>query len=754
MSKKDYENLIDPMNLSVDEILAEYKAEIALTQQEENYYDSSPSRKIEPESAGEIETAQISEPKQGEFELDFDLDRALEPEPEPLPTQWSKRWFGKKEQPAEPEPVPEPDIEPAPPPSGGTEDDLALDYDYGSEGYSDEDEADYASDDDYGTIAKKQDEQDEPEEKSDRDRLGFMRPIISLMAAVTVRRQERAKAGESLPETGPEENEGPDMPPSKAAKLYSSQVQPFKLRAALGGFVALIMVYISFAHGSGALPASISKSTQMGALMLLMMELAVVLIGLDVFTNGLFSLLRGNPGAESLVSVSCIVTMVDAVIIAATGSEEYGLPYCAVSALSLVFAMLGSSLFCRGMRITLRTAAMGSAPSVLSSERGIIEEGTALLKTRRGTAGFTRRCEEPDGAETAFSTAAPFFLIAIPLLALLTSVVRGRAGDFFHCLAAMAAVSAAFPALLSFPLPFSIISRRLAGSGASVAGWAGASDIGTSRRMIVTDTDVFPAGTVTISTIRILEGVFSDKVISFTGSMLLAADCSLTPAFAELMKRNACTTHVVEDFKSHEGGGVIGMVRGEQVYVGTSGFMNLMGIRLPQSQLAKDCVFTAISGELVGVYSIEYAATASVQDALVSLLHTRGCEPLFAIRDFNVSPLLIKQLFRLPTEGFDFPSVSERYRISAATAGETQIAAVVSREGLAPMVEASIGGRGLYRASRLGIIISLLCSIAGLGLMLMLCWNASFDSATAANLITYMLAWLIPVILISFGSRR
>jgi hypothetical protein len=92
----------------------------------------------------------------------------------------------------------------------------------------------------------------------------------------------------------------------------------------------------------------------------------------------------------------------------------------------------------------------------------------------------------------------------------------------------------------------------------------------------------------------------------------------------------------VDDFEVREGG-VRALIRGEEVCVGSSGFMHLCGVRLPPKHNAKNAVFAAVGGSLVGIFSVQYKALHSVQDALVTLLHGRR-SPIFAIRDFNVDP--------------------------------------------------------------------------------------------------------------------
>ena len=746
MNKPDYDNFIDPSEFSLDSILSEYKDGYSAQGEVPASYGwaKETSRRIAMEDSGGISSAQISddEPEYDDA-YDFEPEENASYEPSSDEAEFEEEY--------------QPPLDYMPDEDRG--DEFEAEYqdslDYAPEtddfGYSDEYDAEYAAAD----YPEYEDKDEDYKSRGARERTprsggyDFMRPIISIIAAIMVRRQHRAAAEKDEPE---DVESIPEVSPKKAAKLYSSQAKPFKFRGTVSAVLCVMLMYISYGFGRFPMPYSISGDIRVAALLCLLLELVVILTGLDIFTNGITALLRGKPGAESLISVSCLLSILDAAIISATGTAEGHLPFCAVSAISMTFAIFGSRLLCDGMRSTFRTASAASAPFVITAEREVSEDGSVILKSQRDIAGFVRRSEESDASESAYTTAAPFLLISSLIFSTWAGIVSG---SFFHCFSALTAVSASFSALLSFPIPFRLVARRLAGSGAAIAGWSGASDIGRSKHTVVTDADLFPPDAVSIGTIRILEGTFTDTVISYTGSMMIAAGCSLAPAFVTLMRRNGCAMQPVEDFRCHEGGGIIGIIRGEQVYVGTSGFMNLMGIRLPQSQISKDAVFTAISGSLVGTFAPAYVATAAIQDALVSMLHNRGCSPLFAIRDFNISPLLVKQKFRMPTESFDFPSVSERYRISGASAGEdSPPAALISREGLAPMIEAVIGGRNIYRATRRATAISILGAAAGMLLMFFLCLSGSFDSAGVSNMMTFMFLWLVPLLVIAVDLRR
>ncbi|MBR4057750.1 MAG: hypothetical protein IKK00_06395 [Oscillospiraceae bacterium] len=574
--------------------------------------------------------------------------------------------------------------------------------------------------------------------------------LVMLTAILVLRRKRRMTKMKAEDKAAAEREALPEVSAKAAAKYYLKNSVPYKLRFLVAAALCMILLYVSW----GLPLVGAMRNIRVCAGMCLVLELGVMLLALDVFTKGIVNLFRGKPGLESLLSVSCIFSALDAVIIFAGGPQR-GLPYCAVSSVGLCIALLGERLYCIGMARTLHTAGAAKEPNSVFSVEGAVPDGRVLIRSKRSVTGFVNRSQEADPVTLIYNAVAPILLIAAPVLAFVATVCCKQSSDFFHCLSALTAVSSSFSALLCYTLPFAVVSRRLAVNGAAIAGWSGCADVGESRSAVLTDEDVFPVGNVLIDTIRILEGVYTDKVLSYAGSVVAFSGCGLVPAFTDLMRRNGCAMHRVENFSCHRGGGLTGIVRGEQVLIGSSSFMNLMGIRLPQSQMSKSSVFIAISGELVGVFSIRYVPAAAVQEALVSLLRSRAVAPLFAIRDFNVTPLLIKQRYRMPTEGFDFPSFQERYRISAIEPGEhDQPSMLLVRKGVGTFVEAAAAGRGLFRCVRLCLVLSLLCSVLGMLLMFFLCIGASYDSASAGNILLYLLFWLVPVIFCTLGLRR
>lgn len=610
------------------------------------------------------------------------------------------------------------------------------------DGYSDEEEEFPEEEEDEGPPARER-RPVLPYKRDDKPGLAerFLLPLIHLAAVRFARRQMQKEEAANWPEPV-EYEETEELSCRQAAKFFSRQLRPLRFRLRVCFFLCIVSGWIALglpmAGGLGW-----SLTIQAGVSLLLL--LTVMISALDILAAGMRQLFDLHPGGEALATLASLFSAVDALMVVMGRGDQ--LPFCAVGAAALTFAVWGEKLSCAARARSLRTASMSRTPSVLGSDPG----KTYLHRTQQTIDGVVRRTEQPDFCQTVYMTAAPIFLLLCVLLAVLASL-GGKWGRFLHTFSALLAVTASFSAFLSFPLPYALISRKLQSSGAAIAGYPGCADIGEARQVVVSDNDIFPPGTVRLSAINILEGAFVDKVISYTTCFLTASGSGIAGLFMELVTRRGYSTVRAQTFKCHEGGGLSGSVNDDEVLVGSAGFMNLMGIRLPRNMSAKNAVCTAINNELVGVFALEYIPVTSVQEALVTLLQSWS-HPIFAIRDFNITPLMIRQLFRMPTDNFNFPPFKERYRMTADM-GRSAVAAVLTRAGMGPMADAAVYGRKLYSSCRIGTIISLAGTVIGLLTMFLLCRAGSYETATAGNVLSYMLLWALPVMILSFGQTR
>ena len=601
----------------------------------------------------------------------------------------------------------------------------------------------YARLDDDGTYSKfSSGEFDKPKENV------IIQGIIAVAAAFVQMNQKRREDAEEQEYAAAMEDT--DVPVRQAMRHYTGQIKPLQFRTRVAAGLSLLLLYISFGF---PLPGAFKDNIRITSVMCIIILLSVMVTGIDVFTSGVQGFFRRRIGAESLVVFSCLAALADGVYIAVTRTTALGLPYCGAAAFSMTFAIWGAELTCVGYRFSFRNAGISKSPQVVVTKADKKTGDVLLMKARRDTTGFVRRSEEPDLVESTYHVLAPFMIIAILVLSLLASFGQAKFFYLFHIIASLSSVAAVFSALICFPLPFSQLSRRLVPSGAAIAGSAGAWDLSRSNRIVVTDSDLFPPDTLSFDEIRIFEGTYTDKVISYTASVMQEAGCGLTSLFDELVKKNNCVYHRVDEFICHEGGGFVATIRGDQIHVGSQTFMTLMGVRLPKSIADNNIVYTAINGVLVGVFTVKYEPLPTVREALL-MLYDSNLKPYFAIKDFNITPLSIKHMFKVPTEGFEFPAFGERFALEGEVQESNNVSAALSRDGLLPVVEASVWGRRLYSVVRLSMIISFIGAFVGIVLMFFLCRTGAFDAARVSNSISYLFIWLVPILFVVFGGQR
>lgn len=576
--------------------------------------------------------------------------------------------------------------------------------------------------------------------------------FVSFLASIdTLRDKNGAAMLDLAAQIHDPEDDRDDVPPARASKLYGIQAHRLRPRALIGTVLAVLLLAISLFYLAGIVLPDFMRDIRFMAPLCLAIQLLVMLLGLDVFSTGVYNLIDGVPGMETLVSVSCIASVTDALVIFLSGSAAYGLPFSAVSALSMVFALWGSYFYCLGYRLSFRTLTQIQNPMVISSEPGLSEQGNTLLRSYGTTEHFIKRSEAPDLAESAYRLFTPLFLIVSLIFGLLSAVGQGEIGGFFHCFSACISACAAFPAFLCFAKPFAEAARKLRRKGCAVAGFAGCREIGSGSRIVVYDEDVFPRGTVRVEKVITSSEMLATKLTIYTASLLYESESALTPAFEMLLSRKGHAKLTVRSFAHQEGGGFSGFINEEQVLVGPAAFLDLMGIRIPQRLKEEASVFTAINGQLAGAFCLKYTTTTASREAFSSLFRS-NYHPFFVVRDFNVTPMLIQQNFGASPSRFEFPPFSDRYRISAVQA-EKPAAAVLSKNEIRPLADCVSICQQVYLMTRRAVLVSLTGSVVGLLAAFVLCWLGKFRIISAAVLSIFMLLWLIPSFIFSLKRK-
>ncbi|MCL2081063.1 MAG: hypothetical protein FWH16_03070 [Oscillospiraceae bacterium] len=484
-------------------------------------------------------------------------------------------------------------------------------------------------------------------------------------------------------------------------------------------------------------------------------QILVMLCAADIIGKGLADLFRLRPAVETGVAVACIASMahVFSIFIFPHRWDAF-LPYCAVSAVSVFFALLSARLR-HGARLRTYMVAKNAKPcQIVTMEDRLFDDSSGITKREGAPEGFVIQTERQDNIEKFFNFFMPLVLISGVLLAFLVSFGADEPKNFFWVWSAIMSYAAPFASMLAFALPYNAVSARLAAVGAALAGWTGARLLSRSDVAVLTDSDVYPPGSVTLNGLKVFGSHSFDKVISYATSVVSASGSELSRAFNELLKGNLDAIRAVHDFRHYEGGGMGAYLNNDRVLVGSYNFMVSMSISMPQELNIKNAVFISINMELAGIFAINYTVQNSVKTALTMFAH-HGCLPLFAVRDFNITVSSLKSRFRLDEEQMDYPVIEERLTLSdPARAVRAKPSAIAGREGLLTYAEIIVGAFSLKRTANINLWLSVAGAVLGLLMMFYFTSVGAASSASPANVLMFQLLWTVPVLLVSAWATK
>lgn len=549
------------------------------------------------------------------------------------------------------------------------------------------------------------------------------------------RRRERKPRREPPP--------APDLPPADLAKRYGKGLKGLRLRSTLVLLLFLPALYLTlevFPHPQALTP-------ELRVLALAGVQVLAMLLGLDVLFRGLFGLLRLEFGMDTLLLFASAATLADALTMFKLDPREGQMPYCAAIALGISLLLRGTYRKRRGLRLACKTAAAASHPYLVTLDEGKWNGRDTYAKWSGDAVGFGRQMQASDGAQRIFRRICPLLFIASLLLSIVASIGRGAPERLLWCLSATLTASASLSGALCFGQPWLTLCQRLSKSGAAIAGWDGVTATGGSG-ILVTDFDLFPPGCVSLNGIKIFGDFPAEKVVADTATLIRESGCGLDKPFHDLLRSQGAIYRRVSNFFCYEGG-LSGVIRNEQVLVGSADFMRLMEIALPPGLHVKNAVFCAIDGELAGIFALNYTLHGTVDPALTSLIRNR-VSPVMATRDFNLIPAMLRQRFKLPVDRMEYPSVERRMELSDEDQLHSDIlTAVLCREGIRPYSEAVVGAARLRRAVRTSAVLASLGAVVGLILAFYLTFVGAYASLSASNLLVFLIMWLVPTPLIS-----
>ena len=554
-----------------------------------------------------------------------------------------------------------------------------------------------------------------------------------------------AKEGES-PWEDPENASEPEAPEPEpdmelAAKEAKRLCKRLHRHTVLSALPAVLLAALSVADTFGILDGLWGQIPLLRPVILGVLLLATALLALPVWQEMAERLKQGRPGCELAAALTAAVVLADC---AYTALRQSGgtIPFAAPAAAMIWLCQLGLLLAAESRWEAFHLADIGGTPPY-----GVSVTSAGACKQKGTIDGFYHNTNRTDPARKWQRILVPLYLAAATVLAGVVILSRHVAGDPLWVWSALLVATIPLGLPLTGTLPLKYLNHRLVKSGSAVAGYHGAWAVSRSRRMVVTDDDLFPPGTVGLNGLKVY-GEEIGKVVSYAASITREAHSQLNPLFEQLLTAEGGFHQEVEDLHYYEEGGVGGTIEGESVTMGSAYFMRKNHVTLPAGLKLKTGVFLAVDGVLIAIFAIKYAPSRNVEWALRALRRNR-IEPVLGVRSSNVTPGLLKRKFSLDVKPV-YPDVSTRLALSDLSRETAEKSnAIIYREGLMPFAETAVGSRRMIRALRDATVLAWLGGLCGLLLAYYLTGVGAFGLLDPLRMLVFQALWLLPTWLLS-----
>lgn len=173
----------------------------------------------------------------------------------------------------------------------------------------------------------------------------------------------------------------------------------------------------------------------------------------------------------------------------------------------------GVYLRCAARRESFRLADLGGHPpwSVQKTKAGAI-------KCQGRLEGFYTHAVEPDMPQKWYNAVLPLLLATACVLTGVVCLSESKPAQPLWVWSALLAAATPLSWPLAGTLPTYFLSHRLSHSGCAVAGYSGAKAVSGAKRMVITDEDLYPAGTLSLNGMKIY-GEELGRVLSYSVAM-------------------------------------------------------------------------------------------------------------------------------------------------------------------------------------------------------------------------------------------
>lgn len=534
-------------------------------------------------------------------------------------------------------------------------------------------------------------------------------------------------------------------PERRYQALCEAGVGQLQVGIFLNFLLALLSVAATAATALGAVGPERLRTVVFCQLLIAMLS---ALVGCYRLLDGLLNLFRGRFTLDAALLMTFVACLADGLLCLSRQQLSASSLFC----LQILMAQWGAYQRRNTELLQMDVLRKASELSALVKVENLLEDRPGYITVDGEPEDFLDQYQLPSTPERA--------LAIYGVVSLLTSC--GLATACYFLMDAKAAiqvfmaaqlVALPFSAFISMSRPEAILQTRLHRLGSVICGWRGIRAMERRTFFPLFHDDLFPEGAIKLGGVKFYGTVDPARVVSYTTALLTAEGSGLLKILRQLPRSRAGANHTVEEF-AHHPDGISGLVDGYHLIIGTAECMDACNITLPSDLAEGDAIFTAVEGQLCGVFSLSYQRAKSTTAGIRALCSDRRTRPVLAARDFILTPKFIRSKLSVNHRRIRFPQHDVRQEIAQAVPAEhAPVVALITKSSLAPKAYALTGARALKSALKWGAAIHILGGAIGLAIVVALCFHGGMALLTPMNLMLYSFIWSIPGLLITEKTR-
>lgn len=503
------------------------------------------------------------------------------------------------------------------------------------------------------------------------------------------------------------------------------------------------------------------------AMSMLQIMFLCVLFNFEGVRRAFKGLRFARPSAEGFCAVTVCVCTLHSILSAAIVSDGPQLKsFCSVGCIALLVLSVNSfikaytalSSFCivASKAPKISSVNLDRSSNEAASFEKYLDNETTLFTV--GKSNFVSGFFKKLSAVPAASGKTVKISIGVVAAALLAGVVCGVFSDVYSGICAFTTVClSALPvnALLSTALPFLLATIKAKKTQTAYIGEAACDYYESTGVVSFGDTEVFPARSVKVSSIRTYGENRIDKVILYMAKVFEKVEGPLSYVFANSVQSiddNSIEAQIVEHFAD----GISAKIDGKDILVGTEVFMRLYDVETPLDNIDESftrslgsIMYLSVDGKLASKFYVKYTMNRNFENILHAFYDAGICVGIKTL-----DPCITTELICGNLKGANYPvSVIKNYsKEEEAPVNSETDGAMVTLSNVHNFLKNFIRLDNLRNVYRSNNVICLFSAIVGAVLAIAL--NVTQLSLLGVLfIIAFQLIWCVPTVLVSIFSK-